>query len=299
MKPFFVFIGKILLVLLLSAFALDFMYTSVFAQSETRNKVESVIHLKPQNYDVIILGTSRANNHFVPELFEKEGLKTFNYGMSGSHLFETSLLLKLMVERGWKIKNVIVETDLNLSNEKRDDATFGRFMPFMHQSKTITNHFKKEADFMELYYVPFYRYLKFDEKIGFRAWYKTAIDEPTNVLYHKGYYPLGQKPNANMKNNIENLKPLRNRYFEEIKQICKANSIHLIAVTTPMCSNVKGMEYFKKIKALYPEIKEYEHVVAEDQYFSSCGHLNDKGARLFTAKIIADLFKTSKTSDKK
>jgi hypothetical protein len=299
MKQFVVFIGKILLVLLLSAFALDFIYTTVFSQSETRNKIENVIHLKPQNYDVIILGTSRANNHFVSELFEKEGLKTFNYGMSGSHLFETSLLLKLMVERGWKIKNVIVETDLNLSNEKRDDGTFGRFMPFMHQSKTITTHFKNEADFMELYYVPFYRYLKFDEKIGFRAWYKTLINEPTNLMQHQGYYPLGKNPKANMKNNIENLKPLRNRYFEEIKQICEANSINLIAVTTPMCSNVKGMEYFKKVKALYPEIKEYEHLAEGDQYFSSCGHLNDKGARLFTTKIIDDLFKKSLTSDKK
>jgi hypothetical protein len=298
MKQFVVFIGKIFLVLLLSAFALDFIYTTVFRQSETRNKIENVIHLKPQNYDVIILGTSRANNHFVSELFEKEGLKTFNYGMSGSHLFETSLLLKLMVERGWKIKNVIVETDLNLSNEKRDDGTFGRFMPFMHQSKTITTHFKNEADFMELYYVPFYRYLKFDEKIGFRAWYKTLINEPTNLIQHQGYYPLGKNPKANMKNNIENLKPLRNRYFEEIKQICEANSINLIAVTTPMCSNVKGMEYFKKVKALYPEINEYEHLVEGDQYFSSCGHLNDKGARLFTTKIIDDLFEKSLTSNK-
>lgn len=290
MRQFLVFIGKILLVLLLSAFALDFIYTTVFAQSETRNKVEHVINSKPQNYDVIILGTSRANNHFVSEMFEKEGLKTFNYGMSGSHLFETSLLLKLMVERGWNIKNVIVETDLNLSNEKRDDGTFGRFMPFMHQSKTITEHFKNEPDFAELYYVPFYRYIQFDSKIGFRAWYKTLIDEPTNSLANKGYYPLGFNPKANMKNNIESLVPLRNRYFEEIKQICKANHINLIAVTTPMCSNVKGMEYFKKVKALYPEIKEYEHVVEGDEYFSSCGHLNDKGARLFTSKVVEDLF---------
>lgn len=277
--------------LLLSAFALDFIYTTVFAQSETRNKVEHVINSKPQNYDIIILGTSRANNHFVSEMFEKEGLKTFNYGMSGAHLFETSLLLKLMVERGWNIKNVIVETDLNLSNEKRDDGTFGRFMPFMHQSKTITNHFKKEPDFTELYYVPFYRYIQFDEKVGFRAWYKTLVNEPTNTLLNKGYYPLGYNPNANMKNNIEKLTPLRNRYFEEIKQICKMNHINLIAVTTPMCSNVIGMEYFKKVKTLYPEIKEYEHVVEGDAYFSSCGHLNDKGARLYTAKIIEDLFK--------
>ena len=291
MKQFLVFIGKIVLVLLLSAFALDFIYTTVFAQSETRNKVENVINSKPQDYDVIILGTSRANNHFVSELFEKEGLKTFNYGMSGAHLFETSLMLKLMIERNWEIKNIIVETDLNLSNEKRDDGTFGRFMPFLHKSETITNHFKKEADFTELYYVPFYRYIQFDEKVGFRAWYKTLVNEPTNTLANNGYYPLGHNPKANMKNNIEKLKPLRNRYFEEIKQICKDNHINLIAVTTPMCSNVKGMGYFKKVKALYPEIKEYEHVVEGDEYFSSCGHLNDKGARLYTAKIIEDLFK--------
>ena len=291
MKQFLLFIGKIILVLLLTAFALDFIYTTVFAQSTNRNKVENVINSKAQNYDVIILGTSRANNHFVSELFEQEGLKTFNYGMSGSHLFETSLMLKLMVERDWKIKNVIVETDLNLSNEKRDDGTFSRFMPFLHQSKTISNHFEKEPDFLELYYVPFYRYIQFDAKVGFRAWYKTLVDEPTNTLANNGYYPLGYNPKANMKNNIESLVPLRNRYFEEIKQICKANNINLIAVTTPMCSNVKGMDYFKKVKALYPEINEFEHVVEGDEYFSSCGHLNDKGARLFTNIVIKDLFK--------
>mgnify|MGYP003484824212 FL=1 len=291
MKQFLLFIGKILLVLLLSAFALDFIYTTVLAQSETRNKVENVMNSKPQNYDVIILGTSRANNHFVSELFEKQGVKTFNYGMSGAHLFETSLMLKLMIERGWKIKNVIVETDLNLSNEKRDDGTFGRFMPFMHSSKTITEHFKNESDFTELYYVPFYRYIQFDAKVGFRACYKTLVNEPTTILANDGYYPLGYNPKASMKNNIESLVPLRNRYFEEIKQLCKVNNINLIAVTTPMCSNVKGMDYFKKVKTLYPEIKEYEHVVEGDEYFSSCGHLNDKGARLYTKKIIDDLFK--------
>jgi hypothetical protein len=32
-----------------------------------------------RKYDVVILGSSRANNHFVSELFEKQGLETFNY----------------------------------------------------------------------------------------------------------------------------------------------------------------------------------------------------------------------------
>lgn len=59
---------------------------------------------------------------------------------------------------------------------------------------------------------------------------------------------------------------------------------------TPMCSNVKGMEYFDKVKALYPEIHNYENVVERDEFFSSCGHMNDKGARIFTARIIKDFF---------
>jgi hypothetical protein len=155
----------------------------------------------------------------------------------------------------------------------------------------ITSHFKNESDFFSLYYIPFYRYIRFDAKIGFRSFYETLLHKPTNTLANKGYYPLGYNPKAKMKNNIEKLKPIYNPYFEEIKQICKKNKINLIAVTTPMCSNVVGMNYFEKVSKMYPEIKAFESYVEGDAYFSSCGHLNDKGARLFTKKIIEDLFK--------
>jgi hypothetical protein len=87
-----------------------------------------------------------------------------------------------------------------------------------------------------------------------------------------------------------NIEPKRNQYYEEIKQICKINNINLIAVMTPMCESTKGINYFEKVKKLYPEIHNYENVVVEDKYFSSCGHLNDTGARLFTARILKDFF---------
>ena len=95
-----------------------------------------------------------------------------------------------------------------------------------------------------------------------------------------------------MKNNLTSLKPLiHNKYYEHIKQICKENKINFIAVSTPMCKNTKGISYFEKVKKQYPEIHNYENVVTEDKYFSSCGHMNDNGARLFTARIIKDFFK--------
>jgi len=290
MKQFLQYTLKILLLTIVIALVLDFGYTKVFLQSSNRGKIEKVFNSNGEKYDVVILGSSRANNHFVAQMFEDKGLKTFNYGMSGGHLFEASLLLKLMIERNYQIKNVILEADLNLSNDHQAEGISAKFLPFLHESETIKTHFEKESDFMELYYIPFYRYVKYDAKIGIREVWDTARNKPTSLLDNKGYYPLGKKPNANMKNDIVNLKPLpHNKYYEEIKKICKDNNINFIAVMTPMCENTKGIDYFKQVQKLYPEIHNYENVVVEDRYFSSCGHLNDKGARLFTNKIMYDL----------
>ena len=290
MKRFLFFIIKILLLTFLVLVVLDIAYTQVYLQSSNRGKIDYVYNSKARNYDVVILGSSRANNHFVAPLFEEKGLKAFNYGMSGGHLFEASLLLKLMVERQYKIKNVILEADLNLANDKQSESVASKFLPYINESKTIETHFAQEPNFWVNYYIPFYRYIVFDPQIGFREMYNTITKKPTKLLYHLGYYPLGKNPKANMKNDLTNLKPLHNKYYEEIKQICAANNINLIAVMTPMCTNVKGLDYFQKVNALYPEIHNYENVIEGDQYFSSCGHMNEKGARLFTVRILKDFF---------
>ncbi|MBB4803640.1 hypothetical protein HNP37_003715 [Flavobacterium nitrogenifigens] len=291
MKKFLFYIFKIFLVTVLVAFLLDGLYTYIFMQSKNRGKIEAVVNSEAKKYDVVILGSSRANNHFVSQMFEDKGLKTFNYGMSGGHLFEASLMLKLMIERKYEIKNVILEADLNLSNEKMAEGIGSLFVPFIHNSTIIKDHFKNESDFNELYYIPFYRYIKYDGKIGVREVFFTAIHKKTNSQDNLGYYPLEKHKNGNMKNNIVNLNPLpHNKYYEEIKSICKANNINFIAVMTPMCENVTGMNYFDKVKKAYPEIYNYENVVVEDKYFSSCGHMTDAGAKIFTAKIIKDFF---------
>ena len=119
----------------------------------------------------------------------------------------------------------------------------------------------------------------------------SAIDKKTNALDNLGFYPLEKHKNGNMKNNIVSLNPLpHNKYYEEIKNICKANNINFIAVMTPMCENVTGMNYFDKVKKAYPEIHNYENVVVEDKYFSSCGHMTSTGAKMFTSRILKDFF---------
>ncbi|MEO8255292.1 MAG: hypothetical protein ABI554_13000, partial [Flavobacterium sp.] len=136
-----------MIVIFLIAAILDGLYTVVFLQSENRGKIETVFNSRAEKYDVVILGTSRANNHFVSEMFEQKGLKTFNFGMSGGHLFEADLLLKLMIERHYKIKNIILEADLNLSNDHRADGIASKFLPYLHDSEVVEKHFYQEEDF--------------------------------------------------------------------------------------------------------------------------------------------------------
>jgi len=291
MKRFLIYTTKIIIIIILIAVVFDGIYTAIYMRSQDRGKIETVFNSKAEKYDVIILGSSRANNHFIPQMFEDKGLKTFNYGMSASHLFEASLMLKLMVERKWKIKNVIVEADLNLAIDHRSKPISSKFLPYIHNSAVIIDHFKDEESFNEMYYLPFYRYIKDDSKIGFREVFFTLVHKKTSALQNLGFYPLQKHKNANMKNDIVNLNPLpHNKSYEEIKAICKSNNINLIAVMTPMCENVKGLDYFDKVKKLYPEIHNYENAVTEDKYFSSCGHMNDVGAKMFTAKILKDFF---------
>lgn len=294
MRNFLLFILKISIVLLVVALALDFGFTTIYKQSKNRGKIDHVFNSSARKYDVVILGSSRANNHFVSDLFEKQGLKTFNYGMSGGHLYEASLLLKLMIERKYEIKNVILEADLNLSNDHQAEGISAKYLPYLHSSETVRKHFENEKDFNELYYIPFYRYLKFETRIGVRETFFTSIQKKSKLILNGGYYSLG-KTKGNMKNNIANLNPLpHNKYYEEIKALCKANNIHFIAIMTPMCENVTGMNYFDKVHKAYPEIHNYENAVVENKYFSSCGHMNDEGARLFTNVVLHDFFKSKK-----
>ena len=291
MKRFFKLTVLFVFILFIASLLLDVIFTTIISQSSERNKVENVLHSFEKKYDVVIMGTSRANNHFVTDLFEKKGLKSFNYGISGSHLFETSLLLKLMMANKFQIKNLILEADLSICNEKRDEGTTARFMPYIHTNSIIKDHYKNEIDFKQLYYVPFYRYIKFDTKIGFKEVYEVLAKKPTNTLYNKGYYPLISDKKGSMKNDISTLKVIRNKYYEEIKKLCKQNNINLIVVMTPMCKNTKGLDYFDNVKKQYPEINNFENTVTDDRYFASCGHLNNEGAIIYTNHIINTFFK--------
>jgi hypothetical protein len=287
MKKFLPFIAKLLIIIVLSAVLLDLVYTLVYLKITDRNKIEYVVNSKNKNYDVIFIGSSRTQNHMVAKLFNDKGITAYNFGMSGSKLDETALLLKLMLERHYKIKNIILDVDLNLNSNSFSNGVRAMYMPYLHSSATIRNHYKKLPEYNKLVYIPFYRYIANDAKIGFREMFFSLVHKKSNALDNFGYYAL-QGKGKNMSYDLTDYSPKRNIAYEEIKSICQKNNIHLIAITTPMCQECLSDPYFNNIKSVYPEVYNYENKVTDDNYFSSCGHMNVAGATLFTNIVLND-----------
>lgn len=295
MKKFILFIGKLIVILIITAIALDAIYTAVYHRTKSRNKISYLYNSKDQNYDVVFLGSSRVNNHFVPKIFNEQGYKTFNFGLTRSRLQESALMLKLMVERNYKIKNLILQVDLNINSNDHSEAIRSLFMPYLHTSETIRNHYKNIGEYNQLLYIPFYRYMNYDARIGFREWYQSAANKRTNALDNDGFYPLLKNERPMVPADLSNYSPKRNAAYEEIKAICKKNNINLIAISTPMCIETINRDYFKHLQDIYPEIRSFENTVTDDKYFSTCGHLNKQGAEEFTKVVFNAYFKPKST----
>ncbi|WP_333875997.1 hypothetical protein [Flavobacterium sp.] len=291
MQQFFKFILNVLGVLLLTMLLLDLLYTAVYHQSNDRNKISYLYQSEKKEYDVVFLGSSRVNNHFVPQLFNDQGYKTFNYGITRSRLEESALMLKLMVERNFSIDTLILQVDLNINTNDHSEAIRSLFMPYWHQSGVIRTHYREIPEYKAIQYVPFYRYMHYDSRIGFREMYASLVHKETNALFYDGFYPLLQDQRPMVAADLSKYYPKRNKAYEEIKAICQQNNIHLLAVTTPMCKSTVNRDYFNHIQKVYPEVYRFEDTVTDDKYFSTCGHLNKAGAIEYTKAIFNAFFK--------
>ena len=294
MRKFLLFLAKGLALLLLTLVMLDALYTAVYMQSDSRSKIDYLFNSKDKNYDIIFLGSSRVNNHFVPKIFNDQGYKTINFGITRSRLEESALMLQMMVERNYKIKYLILQVDLNINTNDHSEAIRSLFMPYLHTSKTVRDFYRTIPEYNEFLYIPFYRYMHYDARVGFREMYYSAIHKNTNALENEGFHPLMTSDKNMIPADLSKYYPKRNKGYEEIKAICKKNNIQLIALTTPMCMETINRDYFNHLQEVYPEIRRFENAVTDDKYFSTCGHLNKDGAEEFTNVVFKAFFKPKK-----
>lgn len=254
--------------------------------------------------DLMILGSSRAAHHYVPQIFEDSlGLTCYNAGSDGMCIYYHYGILSSRIQRGCPPKLIILEvisTDAEVSQGATFslDASLDRYAPHYGEFAEIDslfafNGWKEKVKLMSKTYrynsklvqTIKCNYIPWPEDRGYEALsgvMKVAEGEKvTDVLL-----------SASDKPNIEERKLA---YLQKFIDKCKDNDIKLVMCYSPYY----GRTIPKSIKMI-EEIADENDVkflnygddgrFQKTEYFQDASHLNDKGAKEYS-KEIANVLK--------
>lgn len=288
MKQFLKYIISISVLTLALLYLCDFIYTQVYINSNPRNKLQYILNTKKENFDIVFMGSSRVANHIDTKLFDSlSNKKTINLGVEGAGLNDNLLQLKLLIANN-NVSNVFLQIDSNFENDKPSNLAISEAMPFLNYNKIINTHIKKYFNnFEKLESIPFYRYVINDPKIGFREMFFSVVNKKPKTNPNVGFTPKLGNNLPLIESSLPKTIRLQNIILDEIIDICRINKIQLFLFISPYCSKTKKMGYLEKLISKVPNLIDLSEGY-EDELFYNCGHLNNKGAKIFTANLYRE-----------
>ena len=275
-----------LIILFILMIILDLIFTQVYFHTNViRNKVQYVFKNKNTQFDYIFLGSSRVEFHINTDLIDSiTQKKSLNLGISGQSLPENFLMLKLLKDNKIKAKRIFLQVDesnLRSTTEKRNLLGASYFMPYIYLNSSIKNHMKiYDANYKYDAYFPFYRYIKYKPKIGYRELLLTLGGKKRADNFFIGLKTTFDKKNE----TYQFVKKYNNSLLTKIKEYAKENNIQITLYTSPYYNRKNNQEFDLFCKE--NNIINYTGSIKSIKYFKDLGHLNNKGARQFTLSII-------------
>lgn len=286
MKKFGLFLLKLLVLIFALMYFLDCGYTYVYSNAKPRNNLQYIRQLNHQKFDIVFLGSSRVANHIDSELFDQlSQKKTINLGVQGANLADNLLQLKLLLSKN-KVDYLFLQIDANLEIVTTSNISQAEAIPYINEP-IIDAHIKQfVTGYNALKYTPFYRYAVNDAKLGFRELFFTTINKKPAVDPSKGFTPMfgNSIPTGSVEPLKEKHKLKINPILLEIKQLCKVHHVDLVLFISPFCSKIYPDDYIIKMKTFEPNLIDLTKGY-DDALFFNCGHLNQKGAEVFTRNL--------------
>ncbi len=248
------------------------------------------------NEDIIIMGSSRASHHYVPEIItEKTGLSCFNAGQDGNGIILQYGRWKMISER-YTPKLIIYDINARFDLAESDNMTYvDRLKPYCNNASVknyVASIFPMERiKLMSCMYRFNYKFLEmtFD------------CIQNENYMGTAGYIPLS----GHIRDEIVNgALPVRRAsidyddvklyYLEQLVKEATGMGTNIVFVVSP---SWKGGSYSEKVFQNIKKITEKYGVnmylcldsdlCDNPDYFEDSSHLNDKGAQKFTNTFLS------------
>lgn len=249
--------------------------------------------------EVVVLGSSRADHHFIPSIIEDSLHKScFNAGRSGQGLFYHEAILQSLMLR-YKPEYVILEiSPVELYYDKMSYDGLSVLMPYYHQNQFIDKALNLKGKYEKLKYLssiyPFNSLIH----LGLKAF----VGSEDNVTESKlaGYIPLKGVVKDSVLRKREKFEAKtfadidinKVNSLKSIIYLCQKNDVKLLLIQSPRFHLVDvdaSCEVFERIiretHTEYVNLSGIPLFNRNPEWFRDLTHLNDKGARVFTTLV--------------
>lgn len=287
MRKFLIYLGLLLAILFALSWILDVSYTYVYNNGTHRNKVMWVREMTNEKMDYIILGSSRANNHIDPnQIFDATGKKGYNLGVNAFSAFESHLMLKEFLNKNTS-KQVYVQVDNRYIQDSPDPIGEKVWLPFIYE-KYIFSEFEPYGSVYNTYKkLPFYRYEKFESRLGYRDIVTSALGKGFDYIPLKGYTPVYDELESDLPYHIDKPIVKENSQIKKIIERCIKENIEVYFFTAPM---YKSEDDIAQLKKYLPNYHDFKDSISQRKLFGDQVHLNASGTEVFTEMFIETYF---------
>ncbi len=295
MKRFLIYIITTLIAVCLLLFMMDYIYSYVYKHAVPRNKVANLLATPLKNIDYVFIGSSRVDNTIDASLITKKtGKSAINLGVQGGKLDDYYLMLQLLAHKKISTDSVFIQVDYVYNIDGTSEILKSNLIPHINVPVIDTYIKERDPNYWSLRYVPFFRYMKFDYKIGFREFFNSSIGKAPKHNLMNGYSPKYKKQNSVLQYKLPDTIAKENSVIEKIKAFAEAEEITIVFFTAPFCKNTQNIAYVDKLKIQLPSLIDYSRLfIDRDDYFYNCSHLNNSGAQKFTEIFTDDHLNTN------
>ncbi|MFN3754438.1 hypothetical protein [Flavobacterium sp.] len=295
MKKFILHITAFFIATLVLMYLLDFGFTKVYQTAKPRTRVQHFRTQKDQKIDYIFIGSSRVQNGIVPSVIEERTHKNvINLGFQAAKLHDIYTILKLVQYYNIKSEKIFIQVDYIYNSSDVSPIFRPEVIPFIHENSIYNDHLKYDSiNYHKYNAIPFFRYARNDLKIGIREVILNLAQKQTNVMKDKGYSPPLAKSEGHQFSLPKQINE-KSDYIDSIRQFSKKHKMNVVFYCAPFCHHTKNLDYVAKLQSKIPELHDFSVIIKEDSLFHNANHLNDKGARIFTAIFVDKVLNNKK-----
>lgn len=250
--------------------------------------------------EVLIFGSSRANHHYDPKVFEsKLNMSCYNTGRDGTYLFYQTALLKTILKRH-QPKVIIYDFFGSFEYSQNDYDRLSSLLPYYEEHEEIQEVLELKGPFEKLKTLSKiypYNSLLFNIITGNMEFNKEKNKDI------KGYVPLYNVWDNKLKSietaNKYKCDPNKLKAFQDFIHLCKKNNIELYVVVSPVFYKYESDYSIATCEKIcsdqdipFYDFTRDDEFLKKREWYADILHLNQTGAKKFTG-LISDSIKVN------